>query len=324
MNVFCPQGIPMALNERIGGGAEGDIYTLISRPDLLVKQYHPDYLQKNGPMIHPKIQLMCRYKPLFADQRISWPLLPVFNEHQQQVGYAMKRFHGHAMQLMANKQLYPVYFPGLNRKELLNYLAQYIELVQMLHSNGVMIGDFNLNNVLCDPNTGQLAIVDTDSFQLQCPDRLFPCPVGSPDITPLEHHNKRFADIVRNPASESFSLGMMLFMALMLGRHPYDRIEGEDRLTNLKQGLFAYGKGNTGIPLGDWYNIWSHMPYRLKSLFITTFTSGAAEPAERPRIKDWLEAIQLYRKELDKGFYNPDLIPDSPKTSDYKGNARIA
>ena len=271
MKVYCQKGVPMQLHERIGTGAEGHIYTLLSRPDLLVKYYHPEYLQKNGVRIQQKVLLMCRYRSLFAGKNISWPLMPVFDDQYRHVGYAMKRFQGHPMQLMANKQLYAMYFPGLNRRGLLGYLTQYVELVQMLHKHGVMIGDFNLNNVLCDPNTGTLAIVDSDSFQLRCKDQVYPCPMGSPDITPLEHHNKHFADIVRDPASESFSLGMMLFMALMLGRHPYDRVEGETRLASLQQGLFAYGKGNSGIPPGDWYNIWSHMPYRLKTLFIVTF-----------------------------------------------------
>lgn len=95
---------------------------------------------------------------------------------------------------------------------------------------------------------------------------------------------------------------------------------GEDPVTNLKRGDFAYGVGNKGIPAGPWYNIWSHMPRRLKTNFITTFTEGANDPAKRTSLEEWLDVLTLYSKEIDKGWHEVAITPSKPKSSEYRGS----
>lgn len=109
----------------------------------------------------------------------------------------------------------------------------------------------------------------------------------------------------------------------MLGRHPYDIVGGADPVTNLKIGNFAYGIGNTGIPPGPWFNIWSHMPHRLKTMFITVFTEGATDPSKRPNLSDWKETLEIYGKEITKGWHKSDVRPSQPKEKGYKGTKPI-
>ena len=319
-NVLDRNGAVKQLGAELARGGEGTIYPLTDRADILVKCYHDDILQKNRKTLRDKLQAMVEVHQQFGNPNLSWPLLSVFNAQGEWIGYAMRRVSGVKMHCLAHAILYKKHFPSLTRVALVQILLNLVTQVEQLHQQGVMIGDYNLNNFLCDPQTLQVGLIDCDSYQVQLAGVRYPCPVGSPDLTPKEHHGMNYADVVRNPQSEVFSLAIILFKCLMLGRHPYDVVGGEDPVSNLKAGNFPYGKGNSGIPKGDWYNIWSHMPYRLKSLFVSTFVEGATDPQQRPSLADWKQALQLYQTELNKGWHETAMRPAQPKSSERRSN----
>ena len=319
-NVLDRNGAVKQLGAELARGGEGTIYPLTDRADILVKCYHDDILHKNRKTLRDKLQAMVEVHQQFGNPNLSWPLLSVFNAQGEWIGYAMRRVSGVKMHCLAHAILYKKHFPNLTRVALVQILLNLVTQVEQLHQQGVMIGDYNLNNFLCDPQTLQVGLIDCDSYQVQLAGVRYPCPVGSPDLTPKEHHGMNYADVVRNPQSEVFSLAIILFKCLMLGRHPYDVVGGEDPVSNLKAGNFPYGKGNSGIPKGDWYNIWSHMPYRLKSLFVSTFVEGATDPQQRPSLADWKQALQLYQTELNKGWHETAMRPAQPKSSERRSN----
>lgn len=317
--VFDPQGNPRQLAPALAQGGEGVVYPLATRPDVLVKCYHADVLAKNGMALRQKVEAMIPLKTKFASDQLSWPLLSVFDAQGQWIGYAMRRIDGVKLHCLAHALLYKKHFPQLSRTDLVSILLNLIEQVQQLHAQQVMIGDYNLNNFLCDPVTLKVGLIDCDSYQLRVGETHYPCPVGSPDLTPTEHHGQSYAKIVRTPQSEAFSLAIILFKCLMLGRHPYDVVGGEDPVSNLRAGRFPYGTGNRGIPKGAWYNIWSHMPHRLKNLFINTFTTGAAQPDQRSTLAEWHSALTIYGRELNKGYHESAIRPNAPKPSGRRG-----
>lgn len=317
--VFDPQGHPKQLAAALAQGGEGVVYPLADRPEILVKCYHHDILSKNGHTLRQKVEAMIKLKGQFASDQLSWPLLSVFDAQGQWIGYAMRRVRGVKLHCLAHALLYKKYFPQLSRTDVVSILLNLVEQIQQLHAQQVMIGDYNLNNFLCDPVTLKVGLIDCDSYQLQVAGIHYPCPVGSPDLTPTEHHGQSYAQIVRTSQSEAFSLAIILFKCLMLGRHPYDVVGGEDPVSNLKAGRFPYGTGNRGIPKGDWYNIWSHMPHRLKKLFIATFTTGASQPDQRPDLAAWHEALSIYSKELSKAYHESAIRPSTPKPSGRRG-----
>lgn len=227
----------------------------------------------------------------------------------------MPKIQGHTLRVLAHAIAYKKYAPNLTRHDIVKMLIHFLHSIETLHKNKVMIGDYNLSNFMWNTETFEVGFIDCDSYQLQIDQQIFPCLVGSPDLTAPEHHGKAFKDIVRTPQSEYFSIAIVLFMCLMLGRHPYDIIGGSDPVQNLQSGIFAYGKGNRGIPKGQWYNIWSHMPYRLKTLFIQTFTEGAKQPEKRADLATWLDALQVYEREIRKGYHVIEIIPEHPKVS---------
>ena len=220
--------------------------------------------------------------------------------------------------------IYQKKFPGLDRVGLVSYLIRYLDAVRALHKVNVMVGDFNLNNVMCRPGSDQVTLIDCDSYQAVVQGQLFACPVGSPDMTPPEHHGVDFSKVRRTLESEYFSLAIVLFKCLMLGRHPYDIVGGCDPVQNLRSGQFAYGVGNRGVPSGPWYNIWSHMPHRLKHLFIVAFTEGTKCPDMRPELQAWREALLIYRNEMTKGWHEKAFVPRAPKSAKHNGATGVS
>jgi DNA-binding helix-hairpin-helix protein with protein kinase domain len=322
--VFDPLGDPKNLGDLIAKpGGEGSVYELKDKPNILVKVYHPEKLKINRELYQSKIEAMVGLKDLFSDVDVCWPLLSVYDSSKLWVGYAMKQGTGIPMRYLAHGVAYRKHFPNLNRVILCEFLLSFIKNVEILHSKNVYIGDYNLLNFLCEQGMNKVTMIDCDSYQISIGGRNFPCPVGSPDLTPLEHHNKDFSQIIRTKNSEEFSLAIIIFECLMLGRHPYDTVGGDDPVTNLRNSNFPYGTGRSGIPVGPWYNIWSHVPYRIKKLFIQTFAEGVHSPDKRPSVKNWHDEISIYLQEMNKGWHNKDISPQQPKSSNYRGRRKI-
>ncbi len=317
-------GTPRLLGPELASGGEGRVFPLHEYPGLLIKRYHPEVLAKRGPELRRKTEAMVTLKERFRLHPVSWPLLSVFDEQRQWVGYVMRRAQGVPMFRLAHAMAYVRSFPSLDRNQVVAYLRSLLAALNGLHRHGVRVGDYNLNNILCQPGSAAISLIDCDSYQLKVAGQFFPCPVGSPDMTPKEQHGRAFSDIVRNEASERFSVAIVLFKCLMLGRHPYDIVGGDDPVNNLKAGRFAYGRGNTGVPKGPWFNIWSHMPHRLKEMFIHTFTVGADQPEARPSLNDWDLALRLYQVEMAKGWHECAIKPARPKSREYRGSRSMA
>jgi hypothetical protein len=112
----------------------------------------------------------------------------------------------------------------------------------------------------------------------------------------------------------------MLFRIFVMGGHPYNRVMGEDPVANLRSGKTPLGvKSGHVFPVGPWYNIWSHLPYDVKALFILTFRDGHQDATKRPSLDEWIKALQIYNREIDKGWHNNEILPASPKSATYKG-----
>ena len=315
--VYDPKKQSQKLDAELARGGEGTVYPLKDGPNhILVKIYHPEKLDKDGEYLNKKIEAMTSLNEGFKDTALCWPRIAVYRENEKWVGYAMKRGSGVPMSKLAHAVLYKKHFPHIDRSHIVQYLLNFIEAISLLHKSNIYVGDFNLNNVLCDPNSNAITLIDCDSYQLSVNEKFFPCLVGSPDLTPLEHHGQDFRHVIRTAESDAFSLAIILFKCLMLGRHPYDVVGGEDPVSNMRNGYFPYGTGTRGLPPGNWYNIWSHMPYRLKNLFITNFMDGVKDPKARPTLADWKEALEVYQKEIKKGFHEQVIIPSAPKKSE--------
>ena len=323
--VFDLKGKPKKLGDQVGKpGGEGTVYDLLDMPDSVVKIYHERKLEKYSKLYSEKIEAMRSMRNEFSKlKQVCWPRISVYDQYGNWIGYAMNKGHGIPMIKLAHAMACKNNFPNLDRIQLVQLLINFTEIVRKLHSKNVFIGDYNLGNFLCDQQSKSITLIDCDSYQIRIGKKNFPCPVGSPDLTPFEHQGKDFIHVIRNEKSESFSSAIIFFKCLMLGRHPYDQCEGDDCITNLKKSYFPYGIGAKGIPKGPWYNIWSHMPHRIKELFIKTFREGVKDPTKRPSLDDWSQGLRFYLSDLNKGYLNAEMNPGSPKSNEYRGKKLI-
>ncbi|KAA0012203.1 kinase [Billgrantia pellis] len=302
------------LGKRLERGGEGEIFALLDRSDVIVKWYYPEVLKKRGETLHRKVEAMRGLRDSHMTRDVCWPLIRVFDEHHRWIGFAMYRARGVKMGFLAHALLYQRYFPGLDRRQIVGYLIRFVEIVQQLHEAGVCIGDYNLNNIFCMPGSDQVTLIDCDSYQLRVDGTFYPCPVGSPDMTPKEHQGVAFRHTLRNSRSEAFSLAIVLFKCLMLGRHPYDIVGGDDPVRNLRRGHFAYGRGQRDVPQGVWYELWGELPETIRDMFVTTFTEGASAPSRRATLAQWHAALSDYRDAMTAGECAMTLtMPNRPQ-----------
>jgi DNA-binding helix-hairpin-helix protein with protein kinase domain len=311
----------------IAQGGEAAVYGVPDHPGAVVKLYHPHVLQKRGETLPAKIEAMCtdpRLAQFKQDKKLAWPIFPVWDAEGRWRGYAMRKVGGERMTVLAHAMAYRAKFPHLDRPALAGYLLDLVRTLQRLHDAGVMVGDYNLANFLCDPQGQTLALIDCDSWQVQAAGKTFRCAVAAPDMLAPELQGKELSKLNRTLPSEYFSLAILIFKTLMLGRHPYDVVGGAGPVENIRKGYFPYGVGAGGIPKGSWYNIWSHLPYALKELFIHTFNEGAQNPAQRASLKDWANMLAVYLREMKRGWHSTEIKPATPKSKAYRGTQSIS
>lgn len=308
-------------------GGEAAVHAVPRFPSVVVKLYHPQVLQKRSDTLRAKIDAMSSDPKLASLKQhpgLSWPRFSVFDERGQWRGYAMRKAAGVRMNVLAHAMAYREHFPNLDRPAVVAYLLSLLGTLKELHTAGVMVGDYNLANFLCDPDSAAVTLIDCDSWQVSAAGKTFRCPVAAPDMLAPELQGKELGKISRTLESEHFSLAILIFKALMLGRHPYDVVGGAGPVENIRKGYFPYGQGGGGIPKGPWFNIWSHLPFKLKEQLIGTFKEGAPDPSARTSIAEWIDVLKLYERELGKGWHDTQIKPATPKTKEYRGTQTIS
>lgn len=211
--------------------------------------------------------------------------------------------------------------PHWNRRNLVIASLSFIALLDYLHRRNILVGDINPGNFLVDGKTSSVGAIDCDSYQVTDGSRIFRCGVGIPMYLAPELLDVNLCNVTRTEQHELFSVAIILFKILMVGGHPYSRVLGEDPVTNLRSGMCPLGKGSEcRFPHGPWYNIWSHLPYGVKNLFISAFRKdeGHSNPAKRPKLNEWRDAMEKYLAEMDKGYHSTEVVPAKPDSSEYK------
>lgn len=307
------------LGAYIGRGGEGTVFALQHQPDILVKCYHPGrralpaYNKEQRAKITQQITLFAALRTL----PLAWPRVLIFDEAQNWLGYAMYHARGFPLAKLIHPNLYHRHAPALNRIELVGYLLNLLSTLQALHQQNIFVGDLNPHNLLCDPHTGTVTLLDCDSFQIPRSgdnnDYVFTCTVGHPCLLPPEFRGKSLKETRRDAASDCYAVAMITFMTLMMGRHPFDHQGGESLADNMAKGFFPYARRNISadgehhIPLGEWRLLWQMIPDTLQLLFERCFIDGLHQPEKRPALSEFQEHLQHYHAQLVNGEKAPCL-----------------
>lgn len=308
-------------------GGEAAVHDVPQYPSVVVKLYHPHVLAKRRDTLRAKIEAMTGDPGLIRFKQhpgVAWPRFSVYDEQKQWRGYAMRKAVGVRMTILAHAMAYREHFPNLDRPALVAYQLNLLNTLHELHSAGVRVGDYNPANFLCDPQNHAVTLIDCDSWQVNALGETYRCPVAARDMLPPELLGKELGQLTRSLESEHFALAILLFKVLMLGRHPFDAVGGESPVENIRQGYFPYGVGGGGIPKGPWFNIWSHLPFKLKEQLVRTFKDGSQNPMNRTTVPEWIELFKLYQREMGRGWHDNAIKPSAPKPREYRGKQSLS
>jgi hypothetical protein len=290
------------LHEPFRSGGEGAIYEVPHYPNLVAKVYHA---QRRTPERIAKLQIMVVHPPVNPTEHLNHPSIAWPTEllrdtaTNQLVGFLMPRV----------RQMLPlseVYNPRARRRQLPLFNYRYLvrtarnlcAAVQAVHQAGYVIGDLNESNVLVS-DQALVTLVDADSFQVRDPQRgvVYRSLVGKPEYTPPELQGCSFADVDRQPEHDAFALAVLIFRLLMEGFHPFDGVyrgrgEPPELGARIRNGYFPYARGRTGIEPSPLAPPFEMLHPDLRALFVRCFAEGHRNRRVRPRVEDWLEALE--------------------------------
>ena len=289
------------LREPFRSGGEGTIYKVPRYPNLAAKVYHA---QKRSSERIAKLQIMVAHPPDNPTEHlnhpsIAWPTdLLRDTATDQVVGFVMPR-------LEKMLPLSEVYNPRARRRQLPLFNYRYLvrtarnlcAAVQAVHRAGYVIGDLNESNVLVS-DQALVTIVDTDSFQVRDPQTgvVHRSLVGKPEYIPPELQGCSFADVDRLPEHDAFALAVLIFRLLMEGFHPFDgkyngKGESPEISSRIEKGYFPYACRSTPIKPSPLAPPFEMLHPKIRALFLRCFEEGYRDRSIRPRVEDWLSAL---------------------------------
>jgi len=286
------------LNEKIGSGGEGDIYSIEGVTSKVAKLYKANKLTSNKIT---KISLL-------VEKQLGFPgiCIPtsVLNNSTGTVGYIMTKADGKDLgKTVFIKPQLEKYFPMWTRKDLVSLCISIIKKIKFLHEHKIIIGDINQFNILVTENENYF--VDTDSYQVNN----FPCPVGTIYFTAPEIQGKDYKSFLRTYDQEYFALATLVFMILLPGKAPYAYQGGGNPAENIKNKNFSYPFGDDiswRAPKGVWEFIWHGLPYEIKETFYNVFRLD-----KRPPPDEWLAKLEKYYLGIENGDYDDTIFPQS-------------
>jgi hypothetical protein len=313
MSVVDGSGTPVPLSEKVGGGGEAEIFAVTGDPSLVAKIY-----RRPTPYRDAKLRAMITSPPRdptleLGHTSICWPQSLVFDPSGLCAGFLM-----HRVELSTHVPVLKLYNPldrqtvsiEISWRYLVRTAANIAAAVEAIHSQGHVIGDFNESNVLVS-NSALVTLVDCDSMQIRnsASGGCFRCLVGKPDFTPPELQGCEFARVDRVPAHDNFGLGVLVFLLLMEGIHPFNGVwkrRGnvpvlEERI---RGGFYPYAEHTEISPMPAAPPL-SILPEPVRTLFHRCFKEGQSNPVERPSPPEWWAALSALESSLANCAANP-------------------
>jgi DNA-binding helix-hairpin-helix protein with protein kinase domain len=303
------------LGRRIGAGAEGEVYEVQDKGDLVAKIYY----EPPPPEKAEKLVVLSR----LANERLfnlsAWPVTTLSDTSDGEViGFVMKKIsHAEEVHALHSPKSRLQKFPEASWAFLIYVAANIARAVAAIHEHGLVIGDVNPKNILVT-RKATVYLLDVDSFQVSAEGKTYRCEGGFPEYTPPELQGVAFRDVDRSQEHDSFGLAVVIFQLLFMGRHPFSgRYLGAGEMP-LEQAIrefrFAYGDDAEARKMQQPPGTLEldSMPSQFVDLFRRAFLS-----TDRPRPREWIEQLDALAKALKKcdqhsGHYYYRELRDCP------------
>ena len=179
------------LDQEIGKGGEGVVYTVDNDPSQVAKIYHPSLRLAEQ---EEKLRTMIAFPPQCGHSSthlaIAWPTALLYR-HGKFSGYLMPRVrHGHSVFKIYNPQSRANVARFFDWRHLHRTAQNVASALHALHCSHYVVGDINQKNTMVATNA-LVTLIDTDSFQVSgAGGKIYRCRVGVPEYTPPELQGK--------------------------------------------------------------------------------------------------------------------------------------
>lgn len=293
----------------LGAGTQGEVYQVIlDNTPMALKIYLKNQVD------HDVLQSIQSLIDIGApNQHFLWPSYLVM----------VHGFHGYLMPLIEKRYTKMSHWMlrkfDMNFKEIITSCLQLTEAFHQLHAKGLSYQDISLNNVMIDPTTGDVLIIDNDNIT-----------TNHQSISGISGTDGFMApelvegDIfIPNADTDRYSLLVFLFHLLFVSNpfHGQEElsIKCYDGPAKLKlyghQGVFIFhpndrsNRPDQNLQQGV-IKLWEFYPDYIKDLFIRGFTDGHKFPHKRPRESEIKRVFIKFQQSLyhcscgDENFYD--------------------
>ena len=309
------QSDTVRLGQRIGTGAEGEVYEIQGKSDLVAKIYH----EPPSPEKAEKLVVLSRLGNERLFNLSAWPVSTLRDAPDGEVvGFVMKKIsQAEEVHALHSPKSRLQKFPEASWAFLIYVAANIARAIAAIHEHGLVIGDVNPKNILVT-RKATVYLLDVNSFQVSAEGKTYRCEGGFPEYTPPELQGVAFRDIDRAQEHDSFGLGVVIFQLLFMGRHPFSgRYFGAGEMPlerAISEFRFAYGVEAEARKMRQPPGTLAldSMPPPLVRLFRRAFMS-----TDRPQAREWIEPLDelakaLKKCELHSGHYYYRDLRDCP------------
>jgi|GEM_PF-855239 len=291
----------------IGAGGEAVVYEVPGDDARVAKVYHQPTIDRAR-----KLTLMLANPPRMPEgTAIAWPA-DLLMGAAGFAGFLMPRAEGPRLFEFYNpvtrRATAPAFHFGKMHRAGRNLAAAF----HALHAAGYVVGDVNESNLLVSPHDAGVTLVDADSMQVRdaAAGTVFRSRVGKAEFTPPELQGVSFDEVDRAPEHDRFGLGVLLFLLLMEGTHPFAArmVPGEDAPPveeRIRLGHFPHARENDDCHPPRMSPRFDTLHPELRALFVRCFVQGHADPSARPSPAEWQTALEAAEAELAECAANP-------------------
>ncbi|MEJ0096541.1 MAG: peptidoglycan-binding protein [Methylocella sp.] len=292
-------GGTIRLGATLGKGGEGTVYAVEGDPKRAAKIY----LQGFAPERHGKVVAMVDAKLHASTDFVAFPVDTLFDRSGSFAGFAMRKVGG-------RKPVHELYsptsrktaFPSATYPLLIRAASNVARAMASVHAAGCVVGDINHSGVLISDDATAV-LIDSDSFQFSRAGRLYPCAVGVPEFTPPELQGKSLGKIIRTTNHDAFGLAVLIFYALIMGRHPFAGLDRGPEVMPMDRAIaefrFAYSTRRATTKMEPPPNVptLADLPQAIGDAFELAFGPAGLSSA-RPSAAEWIALLDKAEAEI--------------------------
>jgi DNA-binding helix-hairpin-helix protein with protein kinase domain len=313
-NHVLRSGQKLTLGRKLGEGGEGAVYEVNGQPTFVAKIYGKPLDPKHAE----KLEVVCALRTDKLSNVCAWPIEAI---------YVNGKACGFVMPLVKKATEIHELFGSAGRKRLFPYAdwaflihvaKNLAAAVHILHAANIVVGDFNQRNIVVSEDA-TVKLWDCDSFQVERNGRIHYCTVGVPEFTAPELQScTSFDGLKRSPQHDRFSLAVMIFYLLFLGRHPFSGDPTDPRVNSFELQDAIASRKFAYSPNAPRFGVQPPKispPVRELGLELMPFFVKAFETSDRPSSADWFEILTKLEKDLSRCSFNPGhVFPSRLKT----------